>query len=156
MMDISFVKALGALLVAPILPCVLFALILFGSGGTPADFRIGFLMSLIFAELQTLVLGLPAIIVLRNRVKPRLRSALIFGGMIASLPWLVLGLLPGAEQASLGGAETVIDGQLTWFGFWQVLKFAGLLFLLGVVGGAIFWLIVVWPALARSRREIHS
>ncbi|MGJ8536355.1 MAG: hypothetical protein ACSHW2_04320 [Parasphingopyxis sp.] len=130
-----------ALLVAPLVPALLLAL----WSSTPENFKNVFAIMAILAELSAIVLGFPAVLILRNKIRPRLVWALLFGGVIAALPWLFFGLLPGSGQASLGGVDTVVDGQLTWFGLSVLLKSVGVTFLLGTIGGAIFWMIAVWP-----------
>ena len=66
-------------------------------------------------------------------------------------PWLVFILLAeGPTEATIGYCQTVLDGQRTWCGYLEVVKFLSFVFGLGAVGGFTFWIAVVWkdPRLA--------
>ncbi len=55
---------------------------------------------------------------------------------------------PSADQASVGGVPTVIDGSYTWAGWSQGLAFVAGFGLLGVIGGLLFYI-----AVSRSQRR---
>ncbi|WP_442623049.1 hypothetical protein [Parasphingopyxis sp.] len=139
----SLRRGLAALVVAPILPSMILALAL-GAYGMPTEIFVAILM---VAEICALTLGIPALLVLRNKVQPRLVWALIYGGFVAAFPWFVISLFPAdGLDAWTNGIPTVVDGQLTWFGFQMRMLFVAGIFALGAVGGAVFWFIAVGRA----------
>ena len=76
-----------------------------------------------------LALGLPAYFLLRNRVKARLITATLVGGLIAGLPWLILcTLLIINSSGPPGWAELMYETTIPAFGC-------------GCVSGSVFWLI---------------
>ena len=66
------------------------------------------------------------------------------------IPWLVLGLLSGADQAWTDSHPTIINGHYTFDGWLEVGQFLLTIAAAGAVGGAIFWLIA---AAKRSKRQ---
>ncbi len=81
----------------------------------------------IVGYLIALTLGVPAYLVLRKRVKPRLVYPTLGGAIIASTPFMLGSLASGLDGASLTG----------------LLQTVGLAFPAGAVGGFTFWLIAV-------------
>lgn len=103
--------------------------------------------------LPALLVGLPLLLVLKGRVRPSFLTVTACGGLISSAPWALLALLIRPDGASMGGHQTVIDGQYTLWGWIELGRWAGEQFLLGAIGGAAFWLIAVagWrPVRARA------
>ena len=77
----------------------------------------------------TIVLGVPAYFLLRNRVKDRLVTTTLVGGTIACLPWLVIcTLLNFYSSGPSGWAELMYETTIPAFGC-------------GCVSGSVFWLI---------------
>jgi hypothetical protein len=101
-------------------------------------------VALIGAYGPAIVLGVPVYFLLRNRIRMRLVASVIFGGVIAALPWFVLTLLPGADQATVGSCAAVIDGKTTWCGFTGTLWWLGQIALYGAFGGLVFWICAAW------------
>ena len=127
-------------ILAPLVPSLLFSLI---GSGTLRDVS----LVLIYGGYPpALVLGIPAYFLLRNHLTPRFWLAMLAGGIIAALPWIVLALLPApaASHAEVGQCVSVIDGRHTWCGLWESAKFAGIVFAFGALGGFVFWLCVAW------------
>ncbi|HTO80976.1 MAG TPA: hypothetical protein VMQ73_02025 [Methylomirabilota bacterium] len=93
----------------------------------------------------TMLLGIPAYFLLRPRLRPRLITIALCGGIIAAVPWLVVGLLlPNPSYADIDGCRTVVAGHTTWCGYWEDLKFIAFVFGLGTIGGVVFWICAVW------------
>lgn len=98
----------------------------------------------IFAYPLGLVIGVPTYLWLRDRVKPTPLSCSLAGAFVAGLPWAILSLLPpSADQASIGGKPTVVNGATTAYGHLLALQFIGIIALCGAVAGFLFWLIAV-------------
>lgn len=81
----------------------------------------------IVGYLIAFALGIPAYLVLRKRVKPRLVYPTLGGAIIASAPFVVGELAFGVNRASL-------------VGLFEIVRLA---FPAGAVGGLAFWLIAV-------------
>lgn len=61
---------------------------------------------------------------------------------MASAPWALITLLgPSADQASIGGKATVIDGTTTAYGWLVAAQFVGEIALFGAAAGLLFWAI---------------
>jgi hypothetical protein len=135
-------RVLLGFLLAPLMPAILFSLIASGDLSTVSA-------ALIFGGYPpAIVLGVPAYLLLRNRLSPHFWLAMLAGGIIAALPWVALALLPpAASYAEVGQCVSVIDGKHTWCGFWESAKFASIVFALGALGGLVFWLCAVWRGL---------
>lgn len=102
------------------------------------------LMFAIFAYPSGLIFGLPAYGFLRNRVRPTWLNCTLAGAIVAAAPWLIFAFLPSAaNQASIGGRATVVDGATTAYGYLVALQFVGIIALCGAVAGFMFWLIAV-------------
>ncbi len=100
----------------------------------PMAFGIAVVALMVAAPL-TVVLGIPAYLLLRRRVKARLTGSALTGAAIAATPWLAV-VLAGAASGSL--AEP-----------WTILWPLGLLIVVGAASGALFWWIAFAP---RGRR----
>lgn len=97
------------------------------SNGDPS---MGVLMAMggaMVGYLIAFVLGVPAYLLLRRRVKPRLIYPVLVGGVIAAAPFAVGDLASGSALANPSVLSSV----------------AGMAFLSGAVGGLVFWLIAV-------------
>jgi hypothetical protein len=77
--------------------------------------------------LITLVLGVPAYLVLRKRIRPRFIYPIGVGGFIAAAPVAI-----GALADSSNAGELIAQ-----------LRFPGLVFFCGALGGLAFWLIAI-------------
>ena len=122
--------AIGFLL-APLVPAVVWGLFVSGQRFPQTDIDFIGIAAVYFGYPATLVLGVPAYLLLRRRVRPTLPTVVLVGGLVAATPWLVLMLLN--ENAA----------QATWRGFLEHLKFLFFVFGLGAVGGLTFWIAVV-------------
>ena len=91
----------------------------------------------------TLVLGLPAYLLLRHHIKPTIINCMAVGSAVVVLPALIISMMPsGVTQSSVGGRAIIVDGQRTLYG-WQTFAESLLhLAAYGAVGGFVFWLIV--------------
>ena len=92
--------------------------------------------------LPAVVVGLPLFLFMRRRVQMSPLSCSLAGAFTAALPWLLLTLLPLADSASEGGHATIINHQLTAFGFLQAMLISSLAAALGALGGLVFWALV--------------
>lgn len=139
-------KVLAAFVLAPMLPAVLFAMLSPAYDGLPdMATRVWktFVMTLIIGGyVPALIVGLPTYALLRHRLRPTVVICVAAGAFVAALPWALLAFLPTADQASIDGAATIIDGRLTWFGFVENLRLIAQIGALGAIGGAVFWIIV--------------
>lgn len=133
--------ALGIVL-APLAASALFAQFVFGSViWTP--------LVALYAVPIALVIGVPLYLMLRRMVRPRLRNAVLAGGLAAAGPvlaWLVAREVPW--HASTFGYVTAIDRQWTLAGWIEMIGLSLFVFCFGAVGGCVFWL-VAGPRSAR-------
>ena len=94
-----------------------------------------------------LVLGIPAYLALRRRVRPRPATLALAGGTIAILPWLWAMYWPGLRagvSSQVGNCVSEINGATTWCGHLENAKYLALIFAAGAVGGLAFWLCAAW------------
>jgi hypothetical protein len=137
--------ALG-FLVAPLVPAALWLMPGLWHGTPITSFGSQVMLVVIYGPYPaTALLGLPAYLMLRRRLSPRFITVALAGGLIAAAPWSVLMLLlPKPSDAWIGSCHTVIDGQTTWCGYLEGIKFIGLVFGLGAIGGIAFWICAIW------------
>ncbi len=101
-----------------------------------------YLYALFGAYLPTLVLGVPAFLVLRRWLRPTLLNCALVGAAVAAGPWLLmlpLASLPGYGQ--IGGQVPAINGRLTLWGWFLQVRWIALVGGMGALGGAMFWVI---------------
>lgn len=141
-------RLLVAFAVAPAVAALLMALVEPLYAGLPSYFervwRTAYVYALFGAYPPTLVVGIPTYLILRSKVAATWINCAIAGGFVAGLPWLVLSLLPsGADQASIDGQATVIDGTRTAYGWVVGLESVGEIAVFGLAAGVVFWAIAV-------------
>ena len=109
-----------------------------------------------------LLLGVPAYLLLRLRLRPWLITAGVAGGVIAVAPWAaLLPLLANPSDAWIGRCHTVVNGHTTLCGYVEDMKFMAMVFGLGMIGGIVFWVCAIWrdanvigPSVRRPDREV--
>jgi hypothetical protein len=103
------------------------------------DIRL-FPLFFIFTLAFGLVLGLPLYFIVRPRHRASWKAALIAGFFVgAAMPALLVLAGPAADQASIGGVATVIDGHYTGYGLLQNFLFVAMFGAFGGAGGLLFW-----------------
>jgi len=138
----------------PIVRALLYVATLIAAAGAAA-----LLITIFFSDIRffpavfviTLIisagLGLPLYFYLRAERKVSACHALITGFLVGAIFPAVLVLLgPAADQASLGGYDTVVNGRYTVYGWLRNLLMVTFFGVVGSIGGVIFW------AMARGRR----
>ena len=103
--------------------------------------RSAIIYAVVGALLPTVVLGIPAFLVLRKFLQATALNCVIAGAVIAAIPWAILGLRPSADSASIGGRATVINGEYTAYGWQEFGQFLMIIGAAGALGGLFFWLI---------------
>lgn len=98
-----------------------------------------------------LVLGVPAYLVFRKRLRPTILNCAAVGAAVAALPWLLLGLLFSPDYAYSNGHVTHQNGHITLWGLFDLAVFTGWIGLFGAGAGVLFWLITV-PGAPRTAR----
>jgi hypothetical protein len=86
----------------------------------------------------TLVLGGPAYIVLKSRLRPSLLNCALVGSGVAVLPWLLISLITPNEE-SVGKIVLVHDHVRTLAGWVELIRYLGPIALLGALAGLVFW-----------------
>lgn len=147
-------RVLIAFLVAPLVPSAAAATVTLVDGLENG----GYLQWLVLIVLvggypSALILGLPGFLILRSRLGLRFIHVTIAGGIIAAVPWLLLGLFgPNPEMATSGEHVSVVGGAKTIFGWLEWMRLVSVTFLLGLVGGAAFWFVAMWRPPSSSGR----
>lgn len=98
-----------------------------------------------FAYVLTVLLALPAFLILIKRLRPTLRNCVAAGAIVAASP-IVLLTLPvllgsGRGSATLGGRQMWTNGIPTLYGLWVTLLEWSVFAIAGAIGGAVFWLV---------------
>jgi len=102
------------------------------------------LFAFLGAYPATIIFGVPTLLILRRRLKPRFVYVVLAGGCVAAAPWLLLVLFgSNPDTASIGTHVTVQAGQKTLWGWIEGGRMVGGVFLLGLIGGVAFWLVAV-------------
>lgn len=140
-----FARQISALFLAPVAPCLIIFLAGFPGGILNS---LGFsALLLCYGEALAFVIGLPALIILRRIIRPRLIYTMIAGGMIANAPWAflaVMGLIAAihAPLVEVFTLPMVAMAAAVVFGT----------FCLGAFGGAVFWAIATQRWLGETRK----
>lgn len=146
-----------AFLLAPLIAAFLFACFQPLYAGLPSFpdriLRTTLLYVLFGGYPATLVLGVPAFLILRERVRPSAWNCAATGAAVASFPWLLLGLVSNPEHAYSNGHVTHQSGAKTWWGWVDLFTFVSETAALGALAGLVFWTIA---AAEISRRERMS
>jgi hypothetical protein len=93
---------------------------------------------------SALVVGVPAYLLLRRRLKPTWLNCTIAGAVVAAAPSLLLMIVPtpGAFEQT-GEHITVLNGVRTAWGWMEGLQGVAGIGAVGLIGGLAFWLIAV-------------
>lgn len=103
----------------------------------------------VFIVIPSAALGIPIYLASKHTGRANWKTAAIAGFLVgATIPAILVFDGPGANEASVGGVPTVINGSYTPAGWNQGLDFVGGFGLLGVLGGIIFYF-----AVSRNERE---
>ena len=141
----SRLRVVLAFVTAPSVAALLMAIAMPAYDGMESKLERIWLTAKIFALVgaypTVLLLGIPAYFLLRKRLKPTCVNCALVGGVIAASPWLLLTGFPTADQSSVGGRATIIDGYTTSYGWLLNLQFVGAIAVFGVIAGGVFWLI---------------
>ena len=104
--------------------------------------RTAVIYGLFGAYPTALIFGVPAFIILRDRVAGTWLNCALVGAGVAATPWLAIILFgPNADEASIGGRATVVDGTRTAFGWLNDLQYVAFIAIFGAFAGLLFWLI---------------
>ena len=106
-------------------------------------FRTAVVNAVVGAYPAALVLGVPAYLVFRKRLRPTVLNCSVVGAAVAALPWLLLGLISSPDYAYSNGHVTHQNGHLTLWGLVDLAIFTGWIGLFGAGAGVLFWLITV-------------
>lgn len=139
-------RVLLAFIIVPGVAAFLMAMIDPAYDGLDAPFERIWRTAVVFAMFgaypSALVFGVPGYMILRKRVAGTWFNCAAAGAAVAALPWLLIVLFgPRADQASIGGKATVIDGTKTAYGWLSDFQFIGTIALFGCLAGVLFWLI---------------
>jgi hypothetical protein len=122
-------NAIFALFISPLPPILLVTLLfLFGARSEylPSPFlALGAAVVLqTFYSFICLIVGVPLVLLLHDRLRYRLSWSLLFGGLIATVPWIVV---PRPWYIENNPTELLLFGAI--FGF-------------GMLGGATYWVLL--------------
>jgi hypothetical protein len=101
----------------------------------------------------TILLGIPAFLFLRNRVQLTALNCAVTGGVVAAIPWVLLGLFSNPDYAYSNGHVTHESGAKTLWGWVDLATFTGQIAAVGALAGVAFCLISTF-GLQRQRKAI--
>ncbi len=104
----------------------------------------------------TLLFGVPAFLVLRKKVSPSAPNCATTGALVASLPWLLLGLISNPDYAYSNGHVTHQNGAKTWWGWLDFFTFVSEIAALGALAGVIFWTIAAVKVRRSDRMSAYD
>jgi hypothetical protein len=143
-------RIFAAFLVSPLVPSLLYASSTLFDGIPNGSYSDTATPIAVVAYATTLVFGLPTFLLLRRHIQPHFWVLVLAAGVVASAPWVLLVLGPQADLASIGSHVTAMDGRLTIWGWIEAGAFIGPIFALGMIAGAVFWLVAVFTPWARA------
>jgi len=134
---------------------VVVAAIIVGAGAAAAAFTLLsgemqiFPLAFLLILVPSAALGIPSYVVFESVGRANWKTAAAVGFFVgAVIPAAVVFVGRGADQASVDGVPTVVDGSYTWAGWTQGLAVVAGFGLLGVIGGLLFYF-----AVSRSRKQ---
>jgi hypothetical protein len=98
-----------------------------------------------------LVLGVPAFLILRKKLRPSALNCAVTGAVVASFPWLLLGLISNPDYAYSNGHITHQNGAKTWWGWVDLFTSVSDIAALGGLAGVVFWAIAA-AGISRGER----
>ena len=132
-----------AFAVVPGIAALALAFVLSPFEGIDSVWRMAVIFALFGAYPSAVVVGLPVYGFLSQRVSPTWLNCTLAGAFVAAIPLLLLFVLaPSADQASVGGKATIVDGTTTLYGWLLNFQFVGEIALLGAGAGWLFWQII--------------
>jgi len=138
-------RVLAAFVIAPAVAALLLASLEPLYAGLPSlmdrVFRTFLLYLLIGGYPSAWMLGIPAYILFRHRLRPTPVNCASVGAAVATLPWLVLGLLSVPDYSYDGGRITVEHGHRTLPGWLDFGTSLGGLAAIGAFAGITFWIV---------------
>ncbi len=145
-------RVVAAFVVAPLPVAVAFAY--WGMGTEPLGQAHRFAATVVlgllfFAYPVILLVGIPAYLFLKSRLRPTALNCAGVGAVILVLPWLVLTLLATPASEFGGGHFTVEHGHRTLWGWLDLMQGIGTTAVMGGITGIIFWAV----AAAGTRRS---
>ncbi len=108
------------------------------------------LFLLVGAYPAALLLGLPAFFALKDRVSPTPFNCAVVGAAVASVPWLLLGLLSSPDYAYSNGHVTHNNGVITMWGLIDLATFVAQIAALGFFAGLVFWAVAAFRVRERQ------
>lgn len=143
----SRVRLILAFAIVPGVAALTMALIEPLYAGIDSQFERVWRTAVIFAVFgaypSALIFGVPTYVMLRWKVAPSWFNCTMAGAFVAALPWFLLMLVgPTADEASIGGKATVVDGSRTLYGWMSDLQLVAQIGVFGALAGLLFWAIV--------------
>jgi hypothetical protein len=107
---------------------------------------------LIFGAYPTaLIIGVPTFFAHKDRFKRSVLNCMLAGALVASLPWLIIGVLATNDYSIDDGHVTAIDGVKTIWGWIDLAIGVGQIAIAGLFAGLVFWFVVIFrPVPPRS------
>ena len=135
---------------APLVPAVVFATHQRWARPDIDRFSDDVLIALVFGYPAVLLLGIPAYLALHRFLRPRLATCALVGGCVAALPWFALSIAILRQPPMSRSCDALTFH--SWCEHLGALTAPAEAFLLGAIGGVVFWLCTVWrnPGLARA------
>jgi len=147
--QISWWRLAVAFAFAPMVPAFILACIEPGYAGIPSMPERIFRSTVIYAEvggyLPMIALGIPAFLLLRKRMTTSVLNCALVGALVASTPWLLLGLFPEPNFSAYSGGHVTFDhGLPTLWGLIDTAILTAETALLGALAGVVFWAVATW------------
>lgn len=137
----SALRIATGFVVAPFIPCIVFAAILSGVSDQWHNFWFGAVAMIIVAEVLSLVIALPLYIVLRRFRSIGLLEC-VLTGIVVTVILNIVSLMLGYSAAYSGG-DPIINEQITAYGFVSALINIAIQSILGIAIALTFWFISI-------------
>jgi hypothetical protein len=143
-------RTAAGFLLAPIIPCIVFASILSGMANQWNSLWFGAVAMIVVSELLSLVVALPLYLVLRRFRNVGPLECALAGVVIAVVLNAISLFFSGGSGYSAGdsGGETIVNGHVTAHGYVSDMLSTAFQSVLGVAIALTFWFIAI-----RSRRS---
>jgi hypothetical protein len=149
-------RLIAAFVLAPAIASVAFAFVAPGYDGLPyyeAVFSSAKLYALLGAYPLAFIFGIPLYLGLRKNARATALNCAVAGALIAATPWFFVGAFGQTGNVWTGNRATLVNGELTTYGWIELGQFLLLIGAAGAAGGVVLWLVAAFGVKPKASPE---